>query len=236
MERRIRSLVAGSALALSACSSLHVRPLNHEDARGIPFYLPRQDFVIEELGFDDGGKWVGGEGRQVSLVRGADESRAWRVANAPHWLADSKFTLERQGNGVLKSVTGDAKDQIVPTVTQLAAVATAVARALDAGELAAQRAAEQALIAELSNVSRGGGAKERRIKEIEQALGLVRARIAELEAAGKKKAGTRVSRRTLIQPIPMDSMADVDADLKGKPMAKEEVRVYVVPVQPRAQR
>ena len=206
MERFIRSFLVVFALVLGACSSLHVRPLNHEDARGIPFYLPRQDFVIEELGFDDAGKWVGGEERQISLVRGADESRAWRVANAPHWLADSKFTLERQGNSVLKSVTGDAKDQIVPTVTQLAAVATAVAGALDAGELAAQRAAERALIAELTDVSKGGGAKERRIKEIEQALGLVRARIAELEAAGKKKAGTRVSRRTPTQPIPKESM------------------------------
>lgn len=219
--------------SIIGCSSLDVHPIDSSDAKGIPFYLPRQDFVIEELGFDEKGEPAEIKPRQISLVTGSDQSRAWRVVNAPHWFADSKFTVERAQNGTLKSITGESTDQIVPTVTQLAAMAAAAA-AFDARtdeELRAQQQAEESLIRDLEALSHSKPPRAEQVKHIETALDLVRARIAAIKAEGKteQSKGTKVSMRTPVVPTTMTSVESAVADSKSIPAG--EVRVYLVPVQ-----
>jgi hypothetical protein len=224
-------------MLMASCSSLHVRPIDDPDARGIPFYLPRQSIVLEELGFDENGKIAQVVDRRVAIVTGPDLERGWRVANAPHWFANSKFSIERSTGGVVSTVSGEVEDQLVETVVELAKISASLAGGiamapLEAGalnELPVQEAIERALLLELQSLSQSTGPKASQAEKIEKALAQVRSRIAGIKAERSKKSkGVNVSKRSVITPVFMRSFEDIEKDLEEIPDGA--LRVYIAPV------
>ena len=183
-------LIMATAVLLTSCeSTLVVKRLKVTDKssanRGVPFYLPRQDFVVTEFGLDKKNNPVQDKPLQVSLITRPDPGRAFLVKNSPAIFSASEFSIMRDSHGRITSVSAVSDEKALETIQALASLVVEVAgvaalhvktkEALQE-ELDLQKATEKNLIDQLKTA-----VDPAKVKEIQEALTLTRAAIKELE-------------------------------------------------------
>jgi HEPN domain-containing protein len=89
--------------------------------------LPRQDFVITELGIDEKGNPTSDIQLRVELVTRADLSRGYLVRNSPTPFANSEFEIVRDVQGKLVNLSARSEDKTKETVEALISLAVKAA-------------------------------------------------------------------------------------------------------------
>jgi hypothetical protein len=240
-------------VVLAGCtSSLKVRP-DSSGAEGIPFHLVEHSFVINDFGFNEDGKSVKTLGQKVDFVTRADPTRRFRILNDTAGFTDTEFSVVRDVQGGLTSITGGVTDRTFETIQALVStVRTAAAfAALNKGldetltrknlEYASLKALERALLDDLEAVSKTKqdsanlSGRAERIEKIEKALGLVRARLQEIKVAAEPKPGTMKSYSRLAPVDLIQQCRPADADhvqrlaRASKTVGPDQVLVILVP-------
>ena len=230
MERRPGLVLIASLLVLAGCtSSLKVRP-DSSDAKGVPFYLLEHNFLVNDLGFNEEGKSVKTLGQKVDFITRADPTRRFRILNNTAGFTDTEFSVARDAQGGLTSVTGGVTDRTFETIQALAstvksaaafaALSTELDEKLKKGnpEFASLKTLEHALLEDLEAVSKTKpdpanlAARAERVEKIEKALGVVRARLQEIKVAAEPKAGTMKSYSRLAPVDLIKHCRPADAD------------------------
>lgn len=126
MTTKAISIIGLLALTLaSGCSSLKVTRMPSKptaEADGIPYYPPRQDFVITELGLDENGKPTPNITLKVDLVTRPDTAHGYLIQNSPGPFTSTEFSVTRDAQGRLLAVSGKVEDKTLETVTALASL------------------------------------------------------------------------------------------------------------------
>jgi hypothetical protein len=130
MKTHFRTSLSVAALLLSGCSTLKVTKLpanpnqltaqEKKNLNGVPYYLPRQDFVVTELGYDENGKPAANKVLKVDLVTRPDLAQGYTIVNSPGPFSTGEFEISRDVQGRLLTISAKSEDKTAETITALA--------------------------------------------------------------------------------------------------------------------
>jgi hypothetical protein len=174
MTTKATSVMGLLALTLvSGCSSLEVARMPHDPkaaAEGVPYYPPRQDFVVTELGFDENGKPTPNITLTVDLVTRPDLEHGYLIRNSPGPFTSTEFSVTRDAQGRLLAVSGKVEDKTLETVTALASLVVKAAAFAGAEEAAKQVKSVDELQQELDQARQKKAVLDKEIEKLRQDL------------------------------------------------------------------